>query len=116
MNNFLWSLQLLLAAVFVLAGGVKLTQPATRVRPLAPPFFSLAFLRMLGALELLGALGVVLPTLTSYWPRVTALAAGALALVLAAAALVHAGQREHNRLPLLLVLLTAALVVAWGRW
>ncbi|MDF7815871.1 hypothetical protein [Hymenobacter sp. YC55] len=27
-----------LAAVFVLAGGVKLTQPATRVRPLAPVF------------------------------------------------------------------------------
>ncbi|MDF7815870.1 DoxX family protein [Hymenobacter sp. YC55] len=73
-------------------------------------------MRTLGALELLGAAGVVLPTISGYWPQMTALAAGALALVLAAAALVHSKQREYNCLPLLLVLLAAALMVVWGRW
>ncbi|TGE03835.1 DoxX family protein [Hymenobacter fodinae] len=115
MTVFLWSLQGLLAAVFLLAGTVKLTQPAATVRALAPAGFSLSFLRGLGAVELLGAVGVLVPQGTGVLPWLTPLAAGGMGVVLAAAIGVHARQRAFNRLPFLLFLLASALVVAYSR-
>lgn len=115
MNSFLWSLQGLLAAVFLLAGTFKLTQPAVKVRTLAPALFTISFLRGLGALELLGAVGVLVPLLTGTLPWLTPLAAVGMGVVLAAATVVHAWQREFNRLPFLLFLLASALVVTYCR-
>ena len=65
MNILLWVLQVLLAALFVFAGGSKLVmsiEEMTRDMPLPSPLGG-GFLRFIGIAELLGGLGLVLPGL-----------------------------------------------------
>ena len=115
MNTALWICQGLLAGLFLLTGTLKLVLPASKVRPLAPACFPLAFLRGLGAVELLGAVGVILPTVTGCWLVLTPMAATGLSVVLASAVAVHAQRREYATVPFLLLMLVGAMVVAWGR-
>jgi hypothetical protein len=76
MNVALWILQVLLAALFLFAGGVKLVTPIEEMlkqMPLALPGW---FLRLTGVIEVLGAIGVIVPWLTGIRPGLTPLAAG----------------------------------------
>src|SRR5918995_7194894 len=82
MNVALWILQVLLAALFLFAGGVKLITPIEEMMkqmPLALPGW---FLRFTGVIELLGAIGLVLPWLLRIKPSLTALAAAGLVIVM----------------------------------
>src|SRR5256885_1568261 len=66
MNVALWVVQGLLAALFLLAGGAKLVLPLDQLAgPVALPGW---FLRFIGAAEVLGALGLVLPGLLRIRP------------------------------------------------
>ena len=61
MTVALWIIQSLLAALFLFAGAVKLVLPAEDLT--GPIAFPILFLRFIGALEVLGALGLILPGL-----------------------------------------------------
>ena len=74
----LWSLQILLALMFLFAGGVKLVLPATELVKQAP-MLSAGFLRFVGVCELLGGLGLILPGLLHIQEWLTPLAAVCLA-------------------------------------
>src|SRR5213080_3226681 len=64
MNIALWIVQGLLAALFLFAGGAKLVLPLDQLAgPVALPGW---FLRSIGAAEVLGALGLVLPRASAY--------------------------------------------------
>src|SRR2546429_832113 len=84
MNVALWIVQGLLAALFLFAGGAKLVLPLDQLAgPVALPGW---FLRFIGAAEVLGALGLVLPGLLRIRPGLTPLAAaGAGGLMIPAA-------------------------------
>jgi hypothetical protein len=69
----------------------------------------------IGGLEVLGALGLVLPAVTGIAPMLVPLAAIGLALMQVGAAVVNA-RYEPNRIPLNVVLILLALFVAWGRF
>jgi len=71
--------------------------------------------RMIGALEVAGAVGVVVPWATGILPLLTPLAAIGLAAVQVGAIITHAGRGEWEHLVLNFVLLAAAVVVAVGR-
>ncbi|WP_324679181.1 DoxX family protein [Hymenobacter sp. GOD-10R] len=116
MNTALWVWQWLLAGLFLLTGALKLVLSAAKVRQLAPAYFSLAFLRGLGVVELLGAVGIIGPALTGLWPVLTPLAAAGMSVVLAAAVAVHTQRRDFGTVPFLLLMLVGALAVTWGRW
>lgn len=78
--------------------------------------FSLQQLRMIGTLEIAGAVGVVLPALTGIVPELTVLAALGLALVMLVALLTHLRRQEY--VPFMVinsVLLAFALIVVVGR-
>jgi uncharacterized membrane protein YphA (DoxX/SURF4 family) len=80
MNRALWVVQILLAALFLFAGGMKLVLPVeamTKQMPL-PGWF----LRFTGTVEILGALGLVLPGLLHVRPGLTPLAAAGLSVVM----------------------------------
>lgn len=118
MNVVLWILQWLLAVAFTVAGVLKSTQPKEKLTPQMPwvEDFSPATVRFIGVVEILGALGLVLPTLTGIAPILTPLAATGIAVIMLLAAGVHARRKEPSGIATTLVLLVLAAIVAWGRF
>jgi hypothetical protein len=71
---------------------------------------------VVGVLEILGAVGVILPALINVAPGLVPVAATGLALVMAGAVALHLRRREYPALAPSGVLLVLAAVVAWGRF
>jgi hypothetical protein len=71
--------------------------------------------RAIGAIDLAGGLGLLLPALTRIMPRLTPLAAIGCAVLQLAAMVFHASRGEFALLPLNVILFTLAVYVAWGR-
>ncbi len=113
----LWSAQVLLALVFAMTGFMKLTIPAADLAHAMPAGIGLSIplIRFIGVAELAGAIGLVLPAATRILPLLTPIAAGALAVVMALAALLHAWRSEIGSLAVVLVLGVIALFITWGR-
>src|SRR5687767_10944020 len=83
MSIALWISQLLLAALFLFAGGAKLVLPAEAMTgPVPIPVW---FLRFIGACEVLGGIGLILPWLTRIRRGLTPLAAAGLIIIMAGA-------------------------------
>ncbi|MGB3476996.1 MAG: DoxX family protein [Mycobacterium sp.] len=118
MNVALWIAAWVLAAMFAMAGLMKATQPKDRLAEKLPwaAGFSPNTVRFIGVIELLGALGLILPAWTGIAPILTPLAAVGLALVMVLAAITHARRKEPSAILFNLILLAAAVFVAWGRF
>ena len=119
MNIVVWIATGLLAAVFLMAGVMKLTRSkAQLVENPAMGWvtdFSPRILKLIGAAEVLGALGLILPGAldTATW-LVPAAAVGIGALMVGAA-ITHARRREIPNVAVNLVLLAVAIFVAVER-
>jgi uncharacterized membrane protein YphA (DoxX/SURF4 family) len=114
MTYALWTMQVLLAALFVFAGGMKLVMPIEEMtKEIAMPG---AFLRFIGVVELLGGLGLILPGLLRIRPGLTPLAAAGLVVIMVGATVLtlKTGSVAMALMPLVVGLLSA--FVAWGRW
>ena len=116
MTRVLWSIQVLLAALFLFAGGFKLLAPIDVVQQqLALPA---SLIHLIGTLEVLGALGLVLPSVLRIQPLLTPLAAVGLTLLMIGATILTpelmGGEVGPAVLPLVVGLLAAT--VAYGRW
>jgi len=114
MTYALWTAQLLLALAFLFAGGVKLVLPIDELAAQAPlPGW---FLRFIGAAEVLGALGLVLPGLLRRWPVLTPLAAAGLVIIMVGAVVTTVA--TIGLVPALFPLVVGLLAsfVAYGRW
>lgn len=116
MNIGLWIVQILLALAFLMAGTLKATQPIDRlaarmqwVNSLRPP----RLVRVIGVLEVLGAIGLILPAVTGILPWLTPVAAIGLVLTMIGAMLLHArrGETAHIAPNVVLLLLAAFIVV-----
>lgn len=120
MNIALWIVQGLLAMVYLAAGGLKVVRP--REQLVAAGNFdwmkdsSDAGVKAVGLVEILGALGVILPWLTGIAPILTPIAAIGLVVVQIVALRVHLSRREHRPLPANALLLLLAAFVALGRF
>jgi len=115
----LWIGQILLAALFGMAGFMKSFLPVPALVAQGINYASdlpLWLLRFIGAAELSGAIGILLPALTRIRPRLTPLAALGFTTIQVLAICFHASRGELARaLPLNLVLLSLSLFVLWGR-
>jgi uncharacterized membrane protein YphA (DoxX/SURF4 family) len=119
MNILLWIIQVLLALLFLFAGGTKLVLPLETLKSMGSPNQILLpglLIRFLGVVEVLGALGLILPGLLRIKPRLTPLAAAGLTiLMIGAVALTIAGDGVGAAIvPFVTGLLSA--FVAYGRW
>ena len=85
LNALLWTVQVLLAALFLFAGWVKLTMPAATLAHMSP--FPVAFLRFIAVAEISGALGLILPWAFRIRPELTPLAASGLVIIMVGATL-----------------------------
>jgi len=87
-NAILWTVQIVLALLFLFAGGSKLAMSAAQLKgPIALP---IAFLRFIGVAELCGALGLVLPWVSRIRPVLTPLAACGLVVIMIGATVLTA--------------------------
>jgi uncharacterized membrane protein YphA (DoxX/SURF4 family) len=118
MGIALWVVQVLLAAAFLGAGATKLSQPKEKLAKNMAwvEDSSQPTVRLIGALEVLRAVGVVLPALTGILPWLTPLAALGLVLTMIGAALTHLRRKEHGGIAVNAVLLILAAFVAYGRF
>lgn len=118
MNVILWIVAGVLAAAFGMAGVMKTTQPKDKLQANLPwvEDFSQHTVRFIGAVEFLGALGLVLPKATGIAPVLTPLAATGLAITMVLAAATHVRRREPSGVAVNAVLFALAAFVAWGRF
>lgn len=119
MDTFLWVVQWALAALFVMAGLMKVLSPAERL--LADPRMDwvrdvgVGQAKLAGVTELLGAAGLLLPGLLDVAGWLTPVAAGGLAVQMVLAARLHQRREETQFVAMTAVLAVVALVVVIGR-
>ena len=114
MTYVLWIVQVLLALLFLFAGGAKLVlSPEALKGPVALPVL---FLRLIGVCEVLGALGVILPGILRIRPGLTPLAAAGLVIIMIGATVVNLVSGGGAAAVITLVLGLLAAFVAYGRW
>src|SRR5215204_374906 len=92
-NAVLWTLQGLLAALFLFAGAAKLMMDPVELATQA--HMPAAFLQFISVCELLGAIGLVLPWLTGIRPSLTPLAAVGLVVIMIGAVITTLVQHEQ---------------------
>lgn len=117
MDVVLWVIAGLLAVAFLGAGAMKLATP--RAKLLENPQmqwasdFSEPMVKAIGAAEVLGAIGLVLPPLLGISPGLAPIAALCLAAVMGGAVATHVRRKEPFVVPLVLGVLS--LLVGIGR-
>ena len=114
----LWTAQVLLAIFYVFVGSAKLTQPIAALTAMMawPGVVPEALVRVIGAAEVAGALGLVLPSLLRVLPVLTPFAAVGLAVLQVFAMIFHLARGEELMMwPANIVLLAIALFILWGR-
>ncbi|MCE7003579.1 DoxX family protein [Kibdelosporangium philippinense] len=120
MNVVLWIAQGLLAAVYLMSGTLKATQPRQKlIANMGGGWvedFSPGAVKAIGVVEVLGALGLVLPWATGIAPSLTPIAAAGFVVVQILASVVHGRRKEYKNLPVNVILLALALFVAIGRF
>jgi uncharacterized membrane protein YphA (DoxX/SURF4 family) len=119
MTYLLWTIQALLAFVFLFAGGMKLVIPPDVLMAMGPPNqiqFPGLFIQFIGVVEVLGALGLILPGLFRIRTSLTPLAAAGLVVIMigAVTTTLASGEVPGAVLPLVVGLL--ASFVAYARW
>ena len=119
MNLSLWIIAGLLAVVYLVAGAGKLIMPKEKLAA-APGAgwiddFSAASVKAIGAIEVLAAVGLVLPALLDIAPVLVPLAALGLVLLMAGAVITRLRRHEAKAMVADLVYLALASFVAWGR-
>src|SRR5689334_18286866 len=118
MNIAIWIVQILLALAFLAAGILKFIQPREKLaeRMGWVNDFSPSIIKAIGIIEILGAVGLVLPALTHILPILTPLAAGGLVLDMLGAAATHLRRKEYPMIVGNFVLLALAAFVLYGRF
>lgn len=117
-NIGLWAAQVALAAMFLMAGFMKLTTSPADLAGMGMLWAEnapAALILFIGAVEVLGAIGVILPAATRIMPKLTQFAALGLATIMVLASCVHIYRGEYEVLPVNLVFFALAVFVAWGR-
>lgn len=115
MNVAYWIVAGVLALLYLYAGGKKLTQTREQVMPMMcwVDRMPMSAVRTIGVLELLGAIGLILPPLTGIAPALALAAAAGLVLVQVGAITVHLRRGEARLIGLNVVLLLAAITTVW---
>lgn len=78
--------------------------------------FSPSMIKMIGSVEILGAIGLLLPPAVDMATVLVPLAATSLALVVIGAAIEHGRRKEYQSIAVPVVLLALAVFEAWGRF
>ncbi len=121
MNIALWIVAGLLAVAYLVGGGLKTIMSKERIAATGSSAhwvedFSGGAVKAIGALEVLGALGLILPAVLDIAPVLVPVAAIGLALIMVGASVTRIRRHEYRLLPADLAYLAATVFVAVGRF
>jgi hypothetical protein len=119
MNVTLWIIAGLLAAAFLAGGAVKVAWPKEKLVGAGMGFagdFSAGAVKAVGALEMLAAVGLILPAALGIAPVLVPLAAAGLGLLMTGAMIIHLRRGETQPVAVNVVILALAVLVAWQRF
>lgn len=118
MRISLWVAQFLLAAMFLLSGFMKAFMTIDELSAIIPWTGSVpsALVRLIGIAEVLGCIGLLLPSLLRIKPKLTVLAAAGLATILLLSIPFHISRGETPTIGMNAMFMLLALFVAFGRW
>lgn len=110
-----WVLAGLLALTFLGSGGVKVAMPADRLGAMWPwtRDVPLRFVRLIGTLEVLGAIGLILPRLTDIAPGLSVAAAVGLVLTPLGGMVLHVRRGEASQTAPNVIIAALAAVTVW---
>jgi uncharacterized membrane protein YphA (DoxX/SURF4 family) len=114
MNVLAWVLQIVLAVAFLASGGMKVVRPKPALVSAGMGYaddFTDGSIKAIGLIEIIGAVGLILPWLLNVVPILTPIAAVGLALVMAGAVTVHIRRKEQFAPALVLGVLSLVLAV-----
>ncbi len=116
MKKLLWAIQALLALLFLFSGVAKFLMPVDQMTKGMPSMLANgAFVHFIGLCEMVGSLGLILPSLLKVKPQLTIVAASGLAIIMVGATVLSFPQGAGMAaFPLLIFLLL--VFVAYGRW
>lgn len=118
MNIALWIIAGLLAAAFLASGAMKLVQPKDRVVASGADFlegFGPGSIKVIGLLEVLAAVGLVLPAALDIAPVLVPVAAAGLAVMVVVAAVVQLRRHETRAMAFNLATIALFGFLVWGR-
>lgn len=113
MTYALWIVQVLLAAVFAFAGGVKLTMPLDEIA--AQSGLPSSLILFVSVAEIVGAIGLILPGLLRIRPGLTPLAAAGLTIIMVGATVSTLATMDAATVLFPLVTGLFTFFVAYGR-
>jgi len=119
MNIVFWIIQVLLALLFLFAGGTKLVLPIDVLTSMGSPnqvHLPGLLIRFIGVVEVLGGLGLILPGLFRIKTGLTPLAAAGLVIVMIGAVVLTAIGDGIAAAIFPLVVGLLLVFVAYGRW
>ena len=117
LNGVMWVFSAVLAVVFLIVGVVHAFRyDLARQRFPWVEDVPRALVTVIGIVEILGAVGLILPAATGIYPWLTAVAAIALGILMIMAIQFHLRRRENTEATLSLVLLAFLIFVAYVRW
>lgn len=121
MNLALWIVAGLLAVAYLISGGGKLIMTKKKIATMSTSArwvedFSAGSIKAIGAFEVLGAVGLVLPAVLDIAPVLVPLAALGLVMIMLGAAITRIRRHEPKFMMADLVYLALAGFVAWGRF
>lgn len=119
MNIVLWIIASVLAAAFLAAGAMKLTQPKEKLAASGMGWtedYNPGSVMVIGLLEILAAVGLILPALLGIVPVLVPTAALGLAIIMVGAIVTHARRKERQAIVANVVLLVLAAAIVWGRF
>lgn len=110
-----WIVAALLAFLYLYSGGLKVLRSPDQLRPMMGwiDTVPLPAVRAIGVLEILGALGLILPPLTGIAPGLALAASVGLVLVQVGAIRLHLSRGEARLIGLNVVLIVLAAVEIW---
>jgi uncharacterized membrane protein YphA (DoxX/SURF4 family) len=119
MNVTLWIIAIVLAVIFLFSGLLKVIRPKEKLAESGIGWtedFSTGMVKLIGVLEVLAAIGLILPPALNIAPILAPLAATGLAIIMIGAVVVHVRRKEYPQIILTVILLILSVVVAWGRF
>ena len=118
MNIALWIVQILLALAFLAAGIMKVSQPLATLEKNMGWVRSVGTggVRAIGTVEILGAIGFILPAVFHVLTWLVPVAAIGFVLTMIGALILHVRRNEYPNLAPVIVLLLLAAFVVWGRF
>ena len=110
----LWILNALLAIAYLAAGAMKLARPKPALAAAGMAWaddYTTPQIKAIGAAEVVGAIGLILPLVTGIAPILAPIAATALAILMIGAVVVHVRRKENATPSLVLAVLSIASAV-----